>query len=61
MGEDQFYVICPDNDVSEEVDRRRMEWAVGDVVEGRLPLSRWREKCRGEAEGWIAGKGEEGR
>ncbi|KAK3392250.1 hypothetical protein B0T20DRAFT_51565 [Sordaria brevicollis] len=47
MGEGKFYVICPDNDVSEEMDKRRMLWAMGDVVEGRPPLTRW----RGE-DGW---------
>lgn len=36
-----FYILCPDNDVSRELDERRMEWAVGDIVENRPPLSRW--------------------
>lgn len=42
MGKGEFYVICPDNDVTEEVDRRRIAWAAGDVTEGRPALSRWR-------------------
>lgn len=54
MGEGRFYVLCPDGDVSVEMDRRRMLWAVGDVVEGRPPLSRWREEWKGEAEEWMA-------
>ena len=54
MGEGKFYVICPDNDVTEEKDKKRMMWAVGDVVEGRPPLSRWREEWKGEAEEWMA-------
>jgi len=53
MGGGAFYVVCPDNDTSEEVDRKRMLWGVGDVVEGRPPLSRWREEWKGEAEGWM--------
>lgn len=36
-----FYVLCPDNDVDEEKDRRRVSWAMGDVVENRPALSRW--------------------
>lgn len=36
-----FYVLCPDNDVSPERDRRRVQWAVGDVIENRPALSRW--------------------
>lgn len=54
MAEDCFYVVCPDNDVSEEMDRKRILWTAGDVVEGRPPLSRWREKFKGEAEEWMA-------
>ncbi len=36
-----FYVLCPDNDVTREIDEKRMLWAAGDVVENRPPLSRW--------------------
>jgi hypothetical protein len=53
MAEDKFYVVCPDNDVSEEMDQKRMVYAVGDVVSGRLPLSRWREETKGAAERWM--------
>jgi short-subunit dehydrogenase len=37
----QFYIICPDNDVTAEMDRKRMRWAADDVIERRPPLSRW--------------------
>lgn len=36
-----FYIICPDNDVSRAMDEKRMEWAMGDIIENRPPLSRW--------------------
>src|SRR6478752_10559381 len=36
-----FYILCPDNDVSRELDEKRMLWAAGDIVENRPPLSRW--------------------
>lgn len=36
-----FYIICPDNDVSRAMDENRMEWAMGDIIENRPPLSRW--------------------
>ncbi|MCQ8239660.1 SDR family NAD(P)-dependent oxidoreductase [Rhizosaccharibacter radicis] len=36
-----FYILCPDNDVSRRLDERRILWAAGDVVENRPPLSRW--------------------
>ena len=54
MGEGVFYVLCPDNDVSVDKDRRRMMWAVGDVVRERPPLSRWREEWKGRAEEEMA-------
>ena len=49
MAEGKFYVICPDNDVDTETDKRRMLWAVGDIVYERPPLSRWREDWKEKA------------
>lgn len=54
MGEGKFYVICPDNDVTEDTDKKRILWAAGDVVEGRPPLSRWREDWKEKAAAEIA-------
>ncbi|MCW5892009.1 MAG: SDR family NAD(P)-dependent oxidoreductase [bacterium] len=36
-----FYVLCPDDDVTRAMDERRMQWAIGDVIENRPALSRW--------------------
>jgi len=41
MDRGDFYVLCPDNDVTPEVDHRRIEWAAGDMTENRPALSRW--------------------
>jgi NAD(P)-dependent dehydrogenase (short-subunit alcohol dehydrogenase family) len=41
MARGDFYVLCPDNDVTRELDERRILWAAGDIVENRPPLSRW--------------------
>lgn len=54
MEKNKFYIICPDNDVSEETDKKRMLWSVGDIVNDRPPLTRWREEFKGEAEEWMA-------
>lgn len=54
MGEGVFYVLCPDNDVTVEKDRKRMLWSVGDIVNERPPLSRWRDEFKTEAEQWMA-------
>jgi NAD(P)-dependent dehydrogenase (short-subunit alcohol dehydrogenase family) len=36
-----FYILCPDNDVTREMDEKRIRWAAGDIVENRPALSRW--------------------
>lgn len=36
-----FYILCPDNDVSTKRDLKRVEWALGDILENRPALSRW--------------------
>ncbi len=36
-----FYVLCPDNSVTREMDERRMQWAIDDVILNRPALSRW--------------------
>ena len=41
MGCGDFYIICPDNEVTRAVDNRRILWAAGDITENRPPLSRW--------------------
>ena len=41
MGAGNFYVICPDNDVTRDVDNRRILWAAEDIIRNRPPLSRW--------------------
>lgn len=53
MSDGKFYVICPDNDVTAEKDKKRMLWSVGDIVNERPPLSRWREEYKEEAEQWM--------
>ena len=36
-----FYILCPDNDVPRQLDERRILWAASDIVENRPALSRW--------------------
>lgn len=54
MSEGKFYVICPDNDVDWETDRKRMTWSMGDIVYERQPQSRWREDYKEEATATMA-------
>jgi NAD(P)-dependent dehydrogenase (short-subunit alcohol dehydrogenase family) len=48
MGAGDFYIICPDNDVTEEMDRRRIGWAADDIVRNRPALSRWHPDFKDE-------------
>ncbi|MEJ1978225.1 MAG: SDR family NAD(P)-dependent oxidoreductase [Acetobacteraceae bacterium] len=41
MAQGDFYILCPDNEVTREIDNRRMLWAAQDIVLNRPPLSRW--------------------
>lgn len=36
-----FYILCPDNETTLDMDRKRMAWAIGDLIENRPALSRW--------------------
>jgi len=41
MARGDFYILCPDNDVTREMDERRIAWNAGDIIENRPALSRW--------------------
>jgi NAD(P)-dependent dehydrogenase (short-subunit alcohol dehydrogenase family) len=41
-----FYIVCPDDEVSEELDRKRFLWTAMDITEDRMPLSRWHDYGR---------------
>jgi NAD(P)-dependent dehydrogenase (short-subunit alcohol dehydrogenase family) len=41
MDAGDFYIICPDNEVTRAMDNARMTWAMQDLTQNRPPLSRW--------------------
>ena len=49
-----FYIICPDNDVTRDVDNRRILWAAQDITENRPPLSRWHPDHKQAFEAFLA-------
>jgi NAD(P)-dependent dehydrogenase (short-subunit alcohol dehydrogenase family) len=49
-----FYVLCPDNEVTLEIDRRRIQWAAGDMTENRPALSRWHPDFEGAFSAFMA-------
>jgi len=53
-----FYVLCPDNEVTPEVDHRRIAWAAGDLIENRPALSRWHPKYEATFTAFMEESGE---
>lgn len=49
MAAGAFYILCPDNDVTEELDQKRITWGYGDIIHGRPALSRWRQDWKTKA------------
>ncbi len=41
MARDDFYILCPDNDVTRATDEKRIAWAANDLILNRPALSRW--------------------
>lgn len=56
MSAGDFYVLCPDNEVTREVDVRRIQWAAGDIAENRPALSRWHPDYKTAFETFLHGE-----
>jgi NAD(P)-dependent dehydrogenase (short-subunit alcohol dehydrogenase family) len=41
MDAGDFYLFCEDNEVTRDVDQRRMQWSADDLILNRPALSRW--------------------
>ncbi|EFX05733.1 short chain dehydrogenase reductase [Grosmannia clavigera kw1407] len=54
MAANRFYILCPDNDVTEAQDSCRVLWSAGDVAYGRAPLSRWRPEYKDEVDAFMS-------
>jgi NAD(P)-dependent dehydrogenase (short-subunit alcohol dehydrogenase family) len=54
MGNGDFYIICPDNDVTTDVDNRRILWGAEDIIRNRPPLSRWHPDYADEFAAFLA-------
>lgn len=49
IDDGDFYIICPDGEVTAEMDRKRILWGAADITENRPPLSRWHPEFADEA------------
>ena len=55
LARDDFYILCPDNDVDRATDEKRIAWAAGDIIENRPPLSRWHPDYKAKFEAYLKG------
>ena len=55
LEEGDFYILCPDGEVTRDMDEKRMTWAMGDIVENRPPLSRWHKDWAAAFEAFSRG------
>ena len=49
VANDDFYIICPDDEVTTDMDRKRILWGAQDITENRPPLSRWHSEFAEQA------------
>ena len=55
LSEGDFYILCPDNEVTREIDEKRIRWAAEDVIGNRPPLSRWHKDWADRFRAFMAG------
>jgi len=55
LGREDFYILCPDNDVDRATDEKRILWAANDIVANRPPLSRWHPRYDAAFKAWLDG------
>lgn len=53
LARGDFYILCPDNDVTRAMDEKRMAWAMGDLIENRPALSRWHPDWKDRFEAFL--------
>ncbi len=56
LARGDFYILCPDNDVTRALDEKRIAWAAGDIIENRPALSRWHPDFGGAFKTWVEKK-----
>jgi NAD(P)-dependent dehydrogenase (short-subunit alcohol dehydrogenase family) len=53
MNHGDFYILCPDNEVTREIDNRRITWAAQDITKNRPALSRWHPDYKADFERFL--------
>ena len=50
-----FYILCPDNEVTPAMDAKRIRWAAEDMIQNRPALSRWHPDWAEAFADYVAG------
>lgn len=53
LAREDFYILCPDNEVDLAKDQKRILWAAQDITENRQPLSRWHPDYEAAFSEWL--------
>jgi NAD(P)-dependent dehydrogenase (short-subunit alcohol dehydrogenase family) len=56
LARGDFYILCPDHDVTRETDERRIQWMADDLIQNRPALSRWDPAHKAEFEAFMSRK-----
>ena len=54
MARRDFYILCPDNETTTEMDHKRIRWAAEDIIKNRPALSRWHPDYKEEFARFMA-------
>lgn len=58
MKNNDFYIFCEDNEVTRDLDQKRMQWSADDMIKNRPALSRWHPEFREQFNAYIHFKSE---
>jgi NAD(P)-dependent dehydrogenase (short-subunit alcohol dehydrogenase family) len=53
MAQGDFYILCPDNEVTTALDHKRIAWAAADITGNRPALSRWHPDWKDRFAAWL--------
>ena len=53
LDDGDFYILCPDNDVTRALDEKRIQWNADDLIKNRPALSRWHPDWQAEYESFV--------
>ena len=53
LKQDSFYILCPDNETTREMDEKRIQWTADDLIKDRPAMSRWHPDFETDFKGFM--------